>query len=160
MHLQRKFAPTAQEAGAVEQFLGSKNLQVTTVGPHNFFVRARGAVGDIARALHVQLNKFEVNGKPQRANTSDPYVEGPAAAFVRSVSGLDDIQFQHPLVTQASQISKKLSNSSRFATAASPADSEFFSPHCFTGVKTETQTSDGAFPTAIYRGQWLLFVVN
>jgi subtilase family serine protease len=146
------FAPTAQEAGAVEQFLVSHNLRVTAVGPHNFFVRARGTVGDTARAFHVRMNKFEVNGKTQRANSGDPYVEGPAAVFVRSISGLDDMQFQHPMVTRASQISNKLSQSGRFATAASSANSEFFSSHCFTGVKTETQTSNGTFPTATYKG--------
>jgi subtilase family serine protease len=41
-------------------------------GPNNFYVRARGTVGDVEKAFHVQLNNYQVGDKTIRANASDP----------------------------------------------------------------------------------------
>ncbi len=144
-----KFAPTAQEVRTVGEFLSSHNLPVVAVGPYNLFVRARGTVANVQKAFHVQINTFEVNGKAYRANTSDPYVEGPAAAVTRSVSGLDNLEYQHPLVQRT--IPKSPSKPGMQAAAA-PADSSFFTSDCFTGVKTETFDSGGVPPVGTYKG--------
>ena len=48
-----RFAPTAAEAKTVAEFLKSNNLKVVKTGPDNFFVRARGTVGDVENAFHV-----------------------------------------------------------------------------------------------------------
>ena len=101
--LAARFAPTAQEARAAAQFLASHNLPVVDVGPNNFYVKARGTIANVAKAFRVQINKFDVNSQTYRANMSDPYVEGAAAALVRAVSGLDNTAFQHPLMTQSLQ---------------------------------------------------------
>src|SRR5271156_854470 len=93
-----RFAPTAAEAETVRQFFESHNLKVAQVGPDNFFVRARGTVANVQQAFHVQLNNYQVQNKIVRANASDPYVEGPAAALVRSVSGLHSAEYVHPAV--------------------------------------------------------------
>lgn len=149
-----KFAPTAQEAKTVEEFLASHNLPVTAVGPENGFVRARGTVADVGKAFRVQINKFEVNGESHRANTTDPYVEGPAAALVQTVSGLDDLKFRHPLATQTILPPDKGGSAGApvFETAASVAEPGFFTSHCFLGAETQNFTSNGTFPTATYRG--------
>ena len=70
------------------------------MGPNNFFVRARGTVGDVESAFHVVLNNYEVRGKVVRSNNRDPFVEGPAAQFVRSISGLDSGEYEHPLMAR------------------------------------------------------------
>ncbi|HXQ98651.1 MAG TPA: protease pro-enzyme activation domain-containing protein, partial [Candidatus Limnocylindrales bacterium] len=75
----QRFAPTAEEAKTVQQFFEAHNLKVVKVGTDNFFVRARGTVGDVESAFHVQLNNYQVRDKIIRANSSDPYVEGAAA---------------------------------------------------------------------------------
>ncbi len=144
-----KFAPTPQEARTVEEFFVSHNLRVLTVGRNNVFVRAEGTLADVEKAFHVKINNFEVNGKIYRANATDPYVEGPAAALVQSVAGLANLKFEHPMQMQAF---KNRNSPSQFATAAAHADPAFFTSHCFTGVRTEKFTTSGTFPTATYTG--------
>jgi subtilase family serine protease len=144
-----KFAPTAKDVQTVEQFLTSNNLQVVTVGPDGFFVQAQGTVAAVGKGFHVQINNYDVNGKTYRANTNDPYIEGPAAAVVRSVSGLDNQEYEHPLVTRSVNNPAPTSNSESAISAAEP---EFFTTDCFNGVKTEHYTTGGTFPTATYTG--------
>src|SRR5580658_9771867 len=62
------FAPTAQEAKTVQQFFAAHNLTVVKTGPNNFYVRARGTVGDVEKAFQVQLNNYQVGDKTIRAN--------------------------------------------------------------------------------------------
>ena len=99
-----RFAPTAEEAKTVQKFFEAHSLKVVKVGPNNMFVRARGTVGDVENAFHVQLNNYEVNGQTVRANDRDPYVDGDAATLVRSVSGLDTGKYEHPLATRQTAI--------------------------------------------------------
>ena len=73
-----RFAPTAQEAKTVQQFFAAHNLTVVKTGPNNFYVRARGTVGDVEKAFQVELNNYRVGGKTIRANAGDPSVAGPA----------------------------------------------------------------------------------
>ena len=95
-----RFAPTAAEAKTVQQFLEAHNLKTVRVGPNNFFVRARGTVGDVENALHVQLNNYEVRGKVIRSNDRDPYVDGAAAPLVRAISGLNSGEYEHPAMAR------------------------------------------------------------
>ena len=143
-----RFAPTAQEARTVGEFLSLHNLRVVAVGPNNMFVRARGTVADVEKAFRVQIDDFDVNGKTCYANTSDPYVEGPAAELVGAVYGLDDLNYQHPLVA------RRVPNQTSAAglTAATGSDPDFITSNCFTGVRTENYTTGGAFPIATYTG--------
>jgi subtilase family serine protease len=143
-----RFAPTAQEAKTVAEFLSLHNLRVVAVGPNNMFVRARGTVAGVEKAFRVQINDFDVNGKTYYANTSDPYVEEPAAGLVGAVYGLDNQEFHHPLVTR--QVAKQASAPLESATASS--DAGFFTSDCFTAVKTETYSTGGSFPIATYTG--------
>ncbi len=93
-----RFAPTAsRKQRPLQEFFTAHNMRVVTVGPDNFFVRARGTVGDVQKAFRVEIARFEVNGKIYRGNTGDPYVEGPAGALVQAVYGLDNLEFKHPL---------------------------------------------------------------
>ncbi len=145
------FAPSAQEAAAVKQFFASHNLKVVTVGPNNFFVRARGALGDVQKAFHIQLNNYDVNGATFRAPTSDPSVDGPAVGLVRAISGLDSGSFTHPLATRANLLHAPPGGTAAAAPATANS-SNFFTANCFTGVNTEKYTTNGKFPTATYTG--------
>src|SRR5271156_5864890 len=123
-----RFAPTAQEAKTVEEFIAAHHLTVVKMGPINFYVRARGTVADVQKAFQVQLNNYQVGGKTIRANASDPYVEGAAGALVRAVSGLDNAQFEHTLVTQPTSL-----GGSKTAAAKPPVviDADLYSQQCF-----------------------------
>jgi len=144
-----RFAPTAAEAKTVQQFFESHNMKVVTTGPNNFFVRARGSVADVEAAFRVQLNNYQVNGKTVRANTTDPYVDGAAAPLVRTISGLDTGEYEHPLMLRPTSLpnSKTASTGAAFSAAAS-----FFTTDCFDGVKTEKYTTGGTFPKATFAG--------
>src|SRR6202451_1294061 len=101
-----RFAPTVEEAKTVQQFFAAHNLAVVKTGPNNFYVRARGTVGDVEKAFQVQLNNYQVGDKTIRANAGDPYVEGPAGPLVRAVSGLDTEEFEHPLMGKPHSIGR------------------------------------------------------
>jgi subtilase family serine protease len=135
-----RFAPTAEEAKSVQQFFESHNLKVVKVAPDNFFVRARGTVGDVETAFHVQLNNYQVHGKTLRANDQDPYIDGEAAPLVRSVSGLDTGTVEHHAIARPTAL--RNSKAGALGAKAVPGSSDFFSNICF-GTETETFYSNG-----------------
>src|ERR1700733_8183450 len=149
-----RFAPTAQEAKTVQQFFAAHNLTVVKTGPNNFYVRARGTVGDVEKAFQVQLNNYQVGDKTIRANVGDPYVEGAAGPLVRAVSGLDTEEFEHPGMAKPTSIG---GSKSAAAQAASVSNSDFYSQQCFTGTETESfsTNADGELPIGTYSGNKL-----
>jgi subtilase family serine protease len=148
-----RFAPTAEEAKTVEDFFTANHLAIVSVGPENFFVRARGTVANVQKAFKVNLSNFEVKGATYRGNTSDPMVEGPAGALVGAVYGLDNLQFQHPLVTRTSlPAGKTAPKGSGMQKAAASTDPNFFTSNCFTGVETESFTTAGSLPDGTFKG--------
>lgn len=150
-----QFAPTAAEVKTIEDFFTSNNLKVLRVGPNNFYVRAQGTVANVEQAFHVKINEYQVARQTLRANASNPYVEGPAAAFVQAVSGLDGGEFTHPLDLRPNSLAtgaSPLANRVDLARATSSADSSSFESVCFTGLKTEKHTTFGSYPKATYTG--------
>jgi len=150
-----RFAPTADEAKTVQEFFEANNLKVVKVGPDNFFVRARGTVGDVEAAFRVQLNNYQVLGKVVRANDRDPYVEGAAAELVSSVAGLDNGKYEHPAIARPTNISKgKASAAAMVSSAVTPLP---YSNNCFDGTVTQTfsTNNDGSLPSATYKGNYL-----
>jgi subtilase family serine protease len=155
-----RFAPTAAEAKTVQEFLEARNLTVVNVGPDNFFVRSRGTVADVQAAFHVQLNYYQVGNETRRANDRDPYVEGAASLLVRSISGLDDSVFVHPMMAKPVKLADRKSTNA-ISGALRPAliseTSSFFSSNCFDGVETQTfsTNNNGSFPVGTYTGMHL-----
>ena len=149
-----RFAPTAEEAKTVQEFFESHNLRVVNVGRDNFFVRARGTVGDAQNAFHVQLNDYQVREKVIRANATDPYVEGAAGPLVRAVSGLDSGEYEHPAMQRGAKFPAGKSGD---RTAAAASSSSFYSADCFDGVVTQTYSTnnDGQLPIGTYTGNHL-----
>jgi len=149
-----RFAPTAEEAKTVQQFLAAHNLTVVKTGPNNFYVRARGTVGDVEKAFQVQLNNYQVGNKVIRANAGDPYIEGAAGPMVRAVSGLDTGAFEHPVMGKPTSIG---GSKSAAAQAAVVSNSAFYSQRCFTGTETRSFSTngDGELPIGTYTGNKL-----
>lgn len=151
------FAPTAAEAKLVQQFFEAHNLKVVRVGADNMFVRARGTVGDVQTAFRVTLNKYQVAGKTIRANDRDPYIDDAAADLVRTVSGLDSGEYQHPLVSRPTTLPNQgTASATAFKVSAAPPD-DFYNNNCFDGVKTEmfSNNNNGSFPIGTYKGNHL-----
>jgi subtilase family serine protease len=152
-----RFAPTADEAKTVQEFFEAHNLKVVKVGPDNFFVRARGTVGEVEAAFRVQLNNYQVRGKIIRANDRDPYVDGAAAELVSSVAGLDNGKYEHPAIARPTNISKGEASAAAAAPAAPNPPPLPFSNICFDGTVTQTfsTNNDGSLPSATYKGNYL-----
>ena len=142
-----KFAPTAQEAATVGEFLSSHNLAVVKVDPDNFVVRAQGTIANVEKAFQVQIGTFEVNGQVYRANTADPSIEGPAAALILAVGGLDNLVYTHPLTQRVAL------NRPSAATSAPPSNgAASIDDVCFPGTTTETYNTSGTYPIATHKG--------
>jgi len=152
----QRFAPSADDVKVVRQFLEAHNLKVMRVGPSNFFVHASGTVGDIENALHVQINQYQTGGRTIRSNDRDPFIEGAAAQVVRAVSGLDDGQYQHPVMSRAIAKQSAPTAVAGQTTAASAAGG-FYSNNCFNGIETDvfSTNNSGAFPIGTYKGNHL-----
>jgi len=151
-----KYAPTAEEAKAVQDFFTANNLKIVRVGPDNFYVRARGTVADVNKAFDVSLNNYQVNGKIVRANDRDPYLPGGVASLVASVAGLDSMEYTHPLLSRNNIVPPSASAAVK-TEAASPAaspDGLVFDPRCFNlGDGTIANlTTMGGLPTATFSG--------
>jgi subtilase family serine protease len=151
-----KYAPTAEEAKTVAQFLSSKGLSVVETGPKNMFVRARGTVANVNKAFHVQLNDFELKGKTYFANTTAPTVEGAAGLLTGAVYGLHNLQYTHPLLTQTIQPKNAKSGPTAAAAATGPGPRSAVAPvissACFTGVTTEHFNNMGDYPSVTLKG--------
>lgn len=143
------YAPTAQEAGVVKEFLSAHNLSVVLTDPNNFFVGARGTIAQVSAAFHVQLSNFDVRGQVVRANTSDPYIEGAAAPLVHHVSGLSN---QHSENLAIQKYTPAATGPSLGTAQTTPPITSVFSSNCFHGPVTDNLTTNGGLPSATYTG--------
>lgn len=145
-----KFAPTAQDALTVRNFLEAHNLKVSAIDRNNHFVTAQGKVGDVQNAFKVQINRYSIRGEIYRGNTADPEIEGPAGALVSAVQG-----FTHG--TYKPYIKRRVDPESGkpyplFPLAAASPNGLFFSRNCWRAPETDTFVTPGGGPTASYNG--------
>jgi subtilase family serine protease len=149
----QRFAPTAAEAQVVREFLESRQLTVSSVGPNNFYVRASGTIAQVEQAFAVQIKNYTVGGQTVRANSSNPYIEGPAAALIQAVAGLDAFPFQSAGVFRSSPVFSQGAGANRQLAASSPqSDVAGFTSRCFPGTVTENVTTLGQYPKATFTG--------
>ncbi len=147
-----RFAPGAEQVAAVRKFLVAHNLAVVAVGPANFSVRGRGTLGAVEKAFHVEIHNFDLDGATYRANTSDPYLDGPVASMVASISGLDNMQYTHPVTTVSGAPEQQTTDSFQPAAMAQAA-SGFNASNCFTGPATESFSGSEIVSGFLYSAQ-------
>jgi hypothetical protein len=92
-------APAAFDVGAVSTFLQARGLLVTSVGPHDIFVKARGTVAAVDAAFKVQLHQYMVRGTTFHASSARPTLPASIAPLVVSVGGLSDMPATPTIVT-------------------------------------------------------------
>ncbi len=140
------YGPTAQEVNSVQNFLAAHGLSVVAVAENNMYIKVQGAVGDIGKAFHVQIDNFNLNGAPHRSNTGDPSVNNGAGAHIAAITGMDDYGFQPAFVRPSDADGRPFP-----ATPISSTPSGvFFEGQCFRGVQTVTFTAGST--TATYTG--------
>ncbi|HXI42978.1 MAG TPA: S53 family peptidase [Bryobacteraceae bacterium] len=141
------YGPTAQEVNAVQNFLTAHGLSVLSVAENNMYVKVQGAVRDIAKAFHVQIDNFNLNGSPYRSNTGDPSVSHSSGAHIAAITGMDDYGFQPAFVRPSDAEGKPFPSRPLFS---STPDGVFFEGQCFQGVQTVTFAAGST--TATYTG--------
>jgi subtilase family serine protease len=146
------FAPTAQEAAVVRDFLAARNLTISSADKNNHYISAQGRVADVQDAFKVQINRFKINGEIHRANLTEPAIEGPASTLVAAVQGLNDLRYQsyarRPINPDTGGPAKGI----LLKSAGAGSNGLFFTSDCFGAPVTETFTTPGGGPSAVYTG--------
>src|SRR6266446_6012381 len=140
------YGPTAQEVNAVQNFLTAHGLSVLAVAENNMYIKVQGEVGDIAKAFHVQINSFNLNGSTHRSNTGDPSVNNGSGAHIAAITGMDDYGFQPAFVRPNDAEGRPFPAT---PLSSSPGG-RFFEDQCFRGVQTVTFKAGST--TATYTG--------
>ncbi len=150
-NLRASYMPTAEDAEAVRKYLESRGLTIERVQPHNMAVMARGTVGEVQSALHVQINRYSIAGKTYRANAADPVIEDAGvAARIQYIDGMHDVTLKPNSVRPINPDTGKA-----FAgvpLAAVGPKGAFFEAHCFRPVEHHFFTTAGGYPIAGYSG--------
>ena len=146
------FAPTAREAAVVRDFLTARNLTISSVDKNNHYISAQGRIADVQDAFKVQINRFKIKGEIHRANLTEPTLDGPAAAVVAAVQGLNDLRFEsyarRPINPDTGGPAKGIPLNS----AGAGSNGLFFTADCFGGPASKTFTTPGGGPSAVYSG--------
>jgi subtilase family serine protease len=145
-----QFAPTASEVGVVRDFLAAHNMKVMSIASNNHFVVAQGSVGDAQTAFNVKMNRVMVNGQARRVSTPEATVTGPAAALVANVQGLSDLRYRTNVKFSVDPDSGQ--PHAGVSPSAVGEDGLFFNGDCLRAPETQTFSTGGGFPKAIYSG--------
>jgi len=145
-----EFAPRAEDAAVVREFLTAHHLRVTTIDQNNHFLVAQGRVGDAQAAFNVKINRVMVNGAARRMAESEATVTGAAAPLVATVQGLSDLIYRS-YATPASDPATGTPYAGVPTTAAGP-DGLFFSANCLRPPQVVNFTTAGGLPAASYAG--------
>ena len=161
--IQARYAPDTQDAAIVTEFLRSKGLNITAVGPHNFYIRAAGSAAVVESAFKVELRRYASLGQVFRANTAGPTLPDAVAPLVASVGGLTDLGARNFVAhaTRAQTTVARAANAEGLKAApvllSGQPDGLVFSAQCFYSPTTETFTggvrvNSNAPVTATYEG--------
>jgi subtilase family serine protease len=145
-----QFAPSADDAAKVRDFLAAHNMKVTSIDKNNHFVMAQGRIGDAQAAFNTQVNRVMVKGEVRRATATEPSVTGDAAPLVATVQGLSDLEYQ-AYARRAVDLETGVPYPA-VSPSAVGADGLFFSGQCLRPPESVTFTTAGSFPKAIYFG--------
>jgi subtilase family serine protease len=132
------YSPTAREAKAVQNFLSAHDLTILAVAENNLYVKVQGAVADIEKTFHVQIDNFNVKGVTHRSNTADPSVD-PAGGLIVAVTGLDDVEYR-PTNLRATASD---GTAAPMIPIANSPNGLFFEGQCLRGVQTHTFSGGG-----------------
>jgi len=91
-----RFGPSAAAENAVVSWAKSSGLTITHLYRNRLVVDVAGRVGNIEKALGVQINTYRLGSKSFFANNRDPVLPRAVAGLVQSIDGLSDLQTMYP----------------------------------------------------------------
>ena len=88
-----RFGPPNQDIHEVTNWLTQHGFTVNHVPSGGLFVDFSGTAGQVARAFHTEIHRYQVHGEDHYANASDPYLP---ASLAKAVTGLRALNDFHP----------------------------------------------------------------
>jgi uncharacterized protein (TIGR03437 family) len=85
-----RFGLSASDHSKVVAWLESEGLRVRESARARNWVAFSGTAGQVSKALHTPIHRYEVDGQMRRANTADPSVPDALAEVIDGFVGLDD----------------------------------------------------------------------
>ena len=89
-----RFGLSQSDQFKVTQWLTSEGFTVNESGRGRNWIAFTGTAGQVSRALHTSIHRFQVNGETHYANTSDPSVPDAIAEVTSGFIGLHDFHLQ------------------------------------------------------------------
>ena len=149
-----RFAPTAQEATVVKEFLRLNGLSIVSTHPNNLYITAKGTIAEMQRTFNVSIHRFQVNGTTTFANISNIAISGPAAPFISGVQGLHPVAMKpHSVFAVDPETGKPFAPMDLpRVTTPGPPPSLFYENQCYRGTETHAFTTSGHMPIGYYSG--------
>lgn len=146
-----RFAPTAESAAQVREYLTAHSLHVTSADKFNHYLVAQGRVSDVQNAFNVQLNRYNMNGHIHRVSNASATIPGAVGELVMGVTGLNDFAAKPALARRIDPgTGKPVGGRPLSATSLSPSATP---TPCLNGAQTVSfTTSPHHGPAATYSG--------
>ena len=148
------YAPSASEVKLVKDELARQGLAVIEDGRDNFSIQVHGPAAKVQEALGTRIELFEKNGKTFHANTAEARLQGEAARYVSSISGLNNIGMKPSLAYAINPKTRKPVAPTPMAKvkAAGSGLSDVFTNQCFQAASPFAFGAQGALPEGVYFG--------
>lgn len=160
-----QFAVGDREVQVVKDFAKASGFEVVSVSKANLAVQVKGTIGEAQKAFHVQINRYDNNGKTFHAPDVAPSMDGEAAVYVAAVSGLHNLGAKPNSVrptdpdTGQPYPGRQLTSQDLAKHAPSVLAKQvvhtpgiFYEDQCWRGVQTQSFTTNNNLPAAVYSG--------
>ena len=87
------FGPSPEDVNLVTQWLTQRGFTVNHVPLSGLFVDFSGTAGQVARAFHTEIHRYNIKGEIHYSNTVEPSIPAPLAPLVSGFRSLNDL---HP----------------------------------------------------------------
>ena len=142
-----RFAPTAEEAAQVRDYLVAHNFTVTSVEKYNHYLVAQGRVSDAQNAFNVQLSRVGLKGQIHRVSSGSASIGGEVGKLVHTVEGLDDFVARPTLVPAVDPATGKPAAPQPLSAIGLATANQ-----CLTGTQQVSFNTSGGPPSATYQG--------
>lgn len=135
-----QFAPSANDAAKVQNWLKSQGLDVQYTPQNNHYISAEGTVAQLEAAFGTKFGLYTVRGKTVRSPSADLSIPSSLAGIVNGVIGLDE---SYQFVESHRKVDKDAPPSAGFRNAPplSTYWAEFLSPYAFPSGFTDLPLS-------------------
>ena len=95
-----QFNITSADAAKITAWLQSEGLTVGATARGRGWISFSGSAGQVSRALHTEIHRYNVNGEMHFANATEPSVPAALADVVSGFRGLNDFRLKPRLISK------------------------------------------------------------